>query len=378
MKYLIFIFTFTMLIFSNPIRSKVDIISKREYNNFKTDSTDVKFIQNKNDKWLLFSEPNKNSEVIFYLEKLTFCELVGVKDPFYKVRVFDKRRGYIEGWSKKSGFLNEIYYGAPLVGNEEKKEIKKESPLWVVKEATLYSDSLLTKPIDKLNIGDALYSKDRGKNYYKIVSDNGLSKGFIKIKDCSPFMILKDGSRDFSKVSNYSISLIENDIDIDGFVSYSVMELVNGARSTYIEDKRCFAKNDSLYYRYTYDNNRRSVLKDFKIKGREMNPFIMCKVYDDQIIKTSRDSLPCKVIEFLYKPKAGKLITNNIEINNITNKLIRVYIYNNPDKDYSVIVQKEEKIFIWNYEFDLKNSRYLKNSSKEIQKFKRLITFKEK
>jgi hypothetical protein len=360
------------------MKSETDKFSGREYNNFKTDSTEVKFIQNRSDRWLMFREADVNSDVVYYLNKLSFCELLDIENQFYKLRVHDRESGYVEGWSKKSGFVKDLYYGTRLSKKEKAKEVRKQAPIWIVKEATLFKDSLLTTPIATLTTGDSFYSNDRGENYFKVDATDGLGSGFVKIVDTSPFMILKDGSQDFSKISNFSFSLLENDVDINSFVSYKVLEIKNGVKNSYLEDKRCFAKNDTLYYRYSHDNNNKSIFKDFKVKGKELNSFTMYKIHEDKVIVTSNDSLNCKVIELLYKPKAGKVIVNDIESNQVKNKAIKLYIYENPGKDHSIVVQKEESEFSWSYRYDLNKEIYLDNSSEEIKRFRRLVTFKEK
>jgi len=155
-------------------KTAFDDESKKSYNNFRSDSTEVIFYMVKIDKDLMYKKPKKNSEVIYSLKSFTFVEFIkkSKSRKYYKVRIYDTSYDYIEGWVRSKTLKKEKYFGMSLKANA-KDEKNKEQLLEVVKENEISpywvkgnnlklfaNDNLTGAVLRELNIGDQVFVND--------------------------------------------------------------------------------------------------------------------------------------------------------------------------------------------------------------------------
>ncbi|MBN1971445.1 MAG: hypothetical protein JXR48_01195 [Candidatus Delongbacteria bacterium] len=356
-----------------------DPVSKQNFNNFKSDSTEVVFIVIKIDKWLLYSNASNSSDVIATLGKGTFCEYYGSEDQYYKIRVYEEKNGYIEGFAKKNGFETNKYYGKSFTLKNDSSIGNFDVVMWVLEDTPVYSDSLLTNRFTDFEKGQKIYMIERLGEIYKITKGASEAAVYVSGKSVGPFITGKGYSTDFENLPNQiSTSLLKYDIDTEAFLSYRVLQTKNNYPVQFTEDKRCHIESDSILYRYSYDNNDQEIFKRLEIKGVTDHKFSMYKQIDNKTIITPGDTLDCFGIEVFYKPKAGKVIIDNIETNEIYNKSSKLYIYNNPVDNINLVVEREDFEYIWKYKYLLNEKKFENSDASVVNSIKRLITYRKK
>lgn len=389
---------------SNGLRKTVfDEKSKISYNNFRTDSSEVIFYMIKVDNDLMYEKANKNSEVIYSLSSYTFVEFIkkSKSKKFYKVRIYDSKYDFIEGWVRKKTLKREKYYGVSLKIKTKEKEEKKRiikiiseneiSPYWVrVKEVDLKAnDNLTGENLKTLKTGDQVFVTNIDIST-KIASVNvkdgkGIYlKGFLNVSDISEILLV-DGRTDFENLfKDYDQSLLENDIITDAFLSYKTIKIKGTFKEKFIEDKRCRIKNndntsDSLAYKSSHSNNKYKFIETFATLGEMKNRlYSMYRFLPDEKIIMSNETLDCKVIELVYKPKISSIELGGIKEGKILNKKAKIYIHTSKELgNLQVVVHRQDDIFEWSYKYNLSKDEYIKNIYDKTVIIKRMVAFKK-
>ena len=388
---------------NNGLRKTVlDDESKIAYNNFRSDSTDAIFYMVKIDNDLMYEKANKNSEVIYSLVNYSFVEFLKTSKTkkFLKVRIYDKKYDFIEGWVRKKSLKKEKYYGRSLKKiskdkkNEEQlsKKISENeiSPYWVKKDNSILfsNDNLTGNVIKTLKIGDQIFVSDIDTNTgiasVNIKDGKGVYlKGFINVTNISEILLI-DGRTDFENLfKEFDQSLLENDIIRNSFISYKIIKLKGSLKEKIIEDKRCKILNneddaDSLAYKSSLSNNKYKFNEVYATLGNMKNKlYSMYRFLPDEKIIMSNDTLNCKVIELVYKPRVSSIELGGIKEGKILNKIAKLYIHTSEELDnLQIVIQRKTEVFEWSYQYDLENSKYLKNIYDKTVKMKRMVAFK--
>ena len=385
-------------------KTAFDEESKISYNNFRSDPSEVIFYMVKVDNDLMYKKANKNSEVVYSLNSYSFVEFIkrSKSKKYVKVRIYDKNFEFIEGWVRKKTLKKEKFYGSSLKLLTKNKEKKKElikiiseheiSPYWVKKDNTnLFANNNLTGNIIKtFKTGDQIFVSNidiqTGIASVNFKEAKGIYlKGFVGVRDISEVLLI-DGKTDFGNLfKEFDQSLIENDIIRESFISYKIIKIKGTLKEQIIEDKRCRFVNedddsgDSLAYKSSLSNNKYKFNEVFTTLGNMKNRlYSMYRFLPDEKIFMSNDTLNCKVLEIVYKPRVSSIELSGVKEGKILNKKAILYIHTSKElDDLQIVIQRKVEVFEWTYKYDLSNSKYIKNIYDKTVKMKRMVAFRK-
>ena len=374
-------------------KSIVDSKTGITFNNFRKDSTEVIFYEVKIDNGLVYDAPKKNANPIYSLDVNSIVEYLGLgpKKKFVKIRLVDTPTNTIEGWVRKNNLSKMKYYGRSFSAFSQDSDKEKSNimntlidPRWISKiNSNIFSDSTLTKKIYHLNIGSIVYVDSLIGNTAKIRFENNKHSfipGFIDINSLSSLAVIDSAQTDFDTLFNTINPLVLSyDLNKSGFISYSGIIISKNLKKSMNEGKICREiGNDSLLYEFTLTNDVKDIVKKYVDKTQRFNhDFAMYRILPEKDIFTRQDTIHCKVIEIVHRPKTATISLDNAEETEITNKITKYYISHIDKFDMDIVFQKETNEYYWYYKKNLKSGKYIENEYKPTTVLQRVIKFKK-
>jgi len=145
------------------------------------------------------------------------------------------------------------------------------------------------------------------------------------------------------------------------------------------EDKVCRdVGNDSLLYKFTFTNGAKNIIKQYENKLKpSKHDFAMFRILPNEKIFTRADTIDCKVIEIVHRPKTASIALNNIEETEITNKISKFYISHIDKFDMDIVFQKETDEYYWSYKKNQKTNKYIEYKYRPNTIFQRVVAFRK-
>jgi len=373
-------------------KSLADDKTGQTYNNFRTDSTEAVFYQVLKSGEFMYREPKNNADAVYTLDAEMFVESAGQSegDSFTKIRVLDKFHGVVEGWVRQSVLSDSKFFGRSF--KESKKKIKSEefdkkiNPHWIKNEIqVVYLDSTLSgTAAATLKKGDLVFvEKIIAENITPVFYTNkegGLSRGFINKDSVSEFAIIENASADLDPLfKKYDPVLLRNDLDKAGFISYSGINFYNRDAKEFTEDKLCREKSpDTLSYRYTISSNIDNIKKKIDVRNKfEKTGIAMYRFLPDENIITRRDTVKCKVLEYVSIPKSAKIVVGGIEESSVANTITKLYITHLDNFDMDIIFHRETTEYEWLHSKNIQTGKTVKSNTNIEKIVKRMIAFRK-
>lgn len=390
----LFLLTCLLQLFSketNPgfIKNVTDPSNGRIYSNIRSDSLNRSFYEVIFDRDLLYEKPDKNSEITGYLSKNSLVELLekGDDDKFYKIRMQNESGSLKEGWSRRKSLSKDKYYGRSLITKVDsvmRKQLlfsleNEINPQWILEDNTVvYADSGQTVSLIVMQTGNQVFVHsiygEIAKICYKI-SKFKYQFGYIKSKSLSPFALIKGDSKIETLLEDFDLGVLENDLVKSGFVNYLTLETSDDYREEFVEDKLCRErKNDTVSYKRSFSNNLKKIDKFFTVKGRKNgHNFAFFRYLPDEKVRIGLDSLLCKVVELVYKPKTALITVDGIEAGSINNQTCRLTIFHLDKFNTDIVFHRQDDFYNWKFKWSKKENRYLEKSYKNLTRNKRLV-----
>lgn len=371
------------------IKSVTDPLNGRLYSNIKSDSLNTLFYEVVFDRDLLYEAPEKNAEVKGYLDKFSLVEFLAKDEDanYFKIRMQNESGSLIEGWSRRKSLSKEKYYGRSLIlkpdtlrqqqlANIAEMEV---NPQWILEdEVVLYSDSALTAPIKKLSTGNMVFvhdlTKDIARVFYKMGNSN-YQQGYLKNRFLSPFALIKGDGAIENIFNDFDAGVLENDLIKAGFVNYLILESSDNGRDEYVEDKLCKEqRGDTISYKQGFSNNQKKINKFFTVKGRkDKHNLAFYRFLPNEKVKMGLDSIDCKVVELVYKPKTAFVTINGVDDGFIENQVSRLMIFHLDKFKTDVVFHRQDDFYNWKFKWNGQEKKYLSKHYKHLTRNKRLV-----
>lgn len=371
------------------IKSVTDPLNGRVYSNIKSDSLNTLFYEVVYDRDLLFETPEKNAEVKGYLSKFSLVEYLKKDDDekFVKIRMQNESGSLVEGWSRRKSLSKEKYYGRSL--NLKPDTLRQQqlanislmevNPQWILEDETIvYADSALTVPLNKLSTGKMVFVHELYNEYARICLKQGSNNyqfGFVKNRFLSPFALIKGDGAVENLLADFDAGVLENDLIKAGFVNYLILESSDGSRDEFVEDKLCREqKGDTVSYKQGFSNNQKKINKFFTVKGRKAETnFAFYRYLPSEKVKMGLDSIDCKVVELVYKPKTAFVSIDGVDDGFIENQVSRLMIFHLDKFDTDVVFHRQDDFYNWKFKWNKKEKKYLSKHFKHTIRNKRLV-----
>lgn len=376
---------------SNPgfIKNVTDPITGRTYSNIKSDTLNSVFYEVAFDRDLLYEKPDKNSEITGYLTKNSLVEMLQKDDDdkFLKIRMQNESGSLKEGWTRKKSLSKAKYYGRSLIAKIDTTTQKQQltvidneiNPQWILEDQTfIYADSNMTVSLTVLQTGNQIFLHNNYGQIAKICYKTGKFKyqiGYVESKYLSPFALIKSDSKIEKLLEDFDLGVLENDLIKSGFVNYLTLETSENYREEFVEDKLCRErKGDTVSYKRSFSNDLKKIDKFFTVKGRKNeHNFAFFRYLPEEKVKMGLDSLTCKVIELVYKPKTAIITVDSIEEGSITNQICRLTIFHLDKFDTDIVFHRQDDFYNWKFKWNKKENRYISKNFQNLTRNKRLV-----